>query len=93
MVAAAGDGCVSLITSAKAPFTARTVAPLESEAVALDIFVAGSNGTNLLNIGKSEATDFEAAERMAASTGFWPPSELARAANPRTCDSSKPEWF
>jgi cytochrome c553 len=32
----------------------------------------------------------DAASRIAASTGSWPPSELARAAMPRTCASSNP---
>jgi hypothetical protein len=90
VVDASGDGCVRPMTAANAPFTARTVAPLGFTAVASDIFVAESKGTNLVSFGKSEALACEAAERMAASTGSCPPFELARAANPRTCGSSKP---
>ncbi len=43
------------MTAAKAPFTTRTVAPPGSTAVASDIFVAESKGTNLLSFGRSEA--------------------------------------
>src|ERR1022692_238905 len=88
---ASGAACVRPATTAKAPFTARTVAPPGSAAVASDIFVPGSNGTNLISFGRSEATFFAAADRMAVSTGSCPPSELARAATPKTCDSSKPD--
>ena len=38
--------CARPVTTAKAPFTMRCVAPLESVALASDIFFAGSNGTN-----------------------------------------------
>ena len=44
---AAGAGCARPMTTAKAPFTIRSVAPAGSVAVASDIFFAGSNGTNL----------------------------------------------
>ena len=54
---------------ANAPFTARSVPPFASVAVASDIFVAGSNGTNLINLGGSTMFFCAAAERMAASTG------------------------
>src|ERR1700722_13864946 len=73
-------GPVNLMTVANAPLTTRSVPPFASVAVASDIFVAGSNGTNLINLGRLAEPFFVAAERMAASTGSWPPSELARAA-------------
>ena len=47
-------------------------------------------GHKFAQFGQIGAVAFAAAERMAASTGSCPPSELARAAIPRTCDSSKP---
>jgi len=61
-----------------------------STAAASDIFVAESKGVNLASFGKPETLVFEAARRMAASTGSRPPSELARAATARTRASSKP---
>ena len=42
---AAGDGGARPATTAKAPFTTRSVPPSGSAAVASAIFVAGSNGT------------------------------------------------
>ena len=78
------------MTTAKAPFTIRCVAPAESVAVASDIFVAGSKGTNLTSFGASETALLAAAARIAPSTGSCPPSELASAASARTCASSKP---
>src|ERR1017187_7300519 len=68
----------------------RSAAPFASVAVASDVFLAGSNGTNVASFGRSCAGFFEAAERIAASTESRPPSELARAANPRTWASSNP---
>ena len=56
IVDASGEAWVRPVTAAKAPFTTRTVAPLGSTAVASDIFVAESKGTNLLSFGRSEAT-------------------------------------
>ena len=87
---AVGDGWVRPMTAAKAPFTTRCVPPPGSCTVASDIFVPGSNGTNLMILGASEAAFPEAADRMAPSTGSCPPSELASAASARTCVSSKP---
>ena len=81
---------VSLMTTANAPFTTRTVPPFASAAVASDIFVAGSNGTNLVSLGRSVSFDLAAAARIAVSTGSCPPSELARAAIASKCASSKP---
>ena len=46
-------GSASLTTTAKAPFTARSAPPFASTAVASLIFVAGSNGTNLVSFGGS----------------------------------------
>src|ERR1700722_7578232 len=60
VLAASGFDCVSPATAAKAPLTARTVTPAESVAVASDIFVPGSNGTNLVSFGRSEAAFFAA---------------------------------
>ena len=68
------------MTAANAPFTARSVPPFASTAVASDIFVAGSNGTNLVSFGGLAVLFLAAAARMAVSTGSCPPSELARAA-------------
>jgi hypothetical protein len=59
-------------------------------AVASEVFLTGSNGTKAASLGKPVAVLCDAASRMAASTGSWPPSELASAAIPRTCASSKP---
>ena len=78
------------MTTAKAPFTIRCGFPVESVAVASDIFFAGSKAANLINRGASETALLAAAARMAPSTGSWPPSELASAASARTCASSKP---
>jgi hypothetical protein len=89
-VDASGGGSVRSAIAAKAPFSTRTVAPLGSTAVASDIFVAESKGTNLPSFGRSDAAFFAAAARMAASTGSCPPSELAKPASPKTCESSKP---
>ncbi len=86
---AVGDGWARPMTTAKAPFTTRCVPPPASVTVASDIFVAGSNGTNLIIFGASETALPEAADRMAPSTGSCPPSELASAASARTCASSK----
>jgi hypothetical protein len=77
-------------TAAKAPLTTRWVPPVDCATVASDIFVAGSNGTNLINRGKSPASLPPAAVRMAPSTGSCPPSELANAASIRTRAASKP---
>jgi hypothetical protein len=77
---ASGADRVSPATAAKAPLTARTVTPPASMAVASDIFVPGSNGTNLASLGRLEAAFLAAAALMAPSTGSCPPSELARAA-------------
>ena len=78
------------MTAAKAPFTIRCGLPVESVAVASDIFFAGSKAANLINRGASETALLAAAARMAPSTGSCPPSELASAASARTCASSKP---
>ncbi len=67
----------------KAPLTTRCTAPLVSVALASDILFAGSNGTNFTSFGMPDAGLCVAAERIAASTESWPPSELAKAANPR----------
>ena len=53
-VSPADDGCARPMTAAKAPFTIRCVLPVESVAVASDIFFAGSKGANLTNFGASE---------------------------------------
>src|SRR5580704_4003328 len=45
--AAVDDDCASPITAAQAPFTTRCL-PLGPSTVASDIFVVGSNGTNLI---------------------------------------------
>ena len=89
-VEAVGEGWVRPTTTAKAPFTIRSLPPLGSTAVASDIFVAGSNGTNVVRFGRSEGLLPAAAERMAASTASCPPCELASAANASTWASSKP---
>jgi hypothetical protein len=88
--AAVGDGAAIATTTVKAPLTMRSVPRFESVAVASDIFVAGSNGLNWDSLGGFGETFSAAAERMAASTGSCPPSELARAAIVKTCASSKP---
>src|ERR1700683_3825024 len=95
-VAAVGEGWASPLTAAKAPFTTRCVAPLESVTDAADIFVAGSNGVKVFRCHAtgevpSERLLLVAAERMAASTGSCPPSELASAANTSTFASVKPD--
>jgi hypothetical protein len=87
---AVGTGPVRLITAAKAPLMIRWTPPFASVAVASDVFLAGSNGRNLASFGRSGAGFWEEAERIAASTGSSPPSELARAAIPRMWASSKP---
>ena len=46
---------------------------------------------NLSSLGEFCSPLFLAAARMAASTGSWPPSALARAANAKTCASLKPD--
>ena len=87
---AVGDGAAIATTTVKAPLTMRRVPSFESVTVASDIFVAGSNGLNCESLGGFAETFCLAAERMAASTGSCPPSELASAAMVKTCDSSKP---
>src|SRR5487761_2699674 len=67
--AAVGDGCARSITAANAPFTIRCVAPPASTAVASDILVAGSKGTNLTSLGESAVGLWTAAARIAPSTG------------------------
>jgi len=81
---------VRLATTVKAPLTMRSTPPVASVAVASEVFLAGSNGTNVLSLGRSNAGFWVEAERIAASTASSPPSELARAAMPRTWASSKP---
>jgi hypothetical protein len=56
---AVGDGCARPMTMAEAPFTIRCGRPVESVAVASDIF--------------SEMAFLAAAARMVPSTGSWPP--------------------
>jgi len=85
-----GDGAGIATTTLKAPLTMRRVPSFESVAVASDIFVAGSNGLKCDSLGGFADTFCAAAERMAASTGSCPPSELASAAIVKMCDSSKP---
>src|SRR5208337_4575742 len=86
----AGIGGARPITEAYAPFTIRSVPPpLGSAAVASEVFLAGSKGTNLISFG-SLAPLLEAAARVAASTGSCPPSALATAASPSKAASSKP---
>ena len=87
---AAGAACARPAIVANAPFTMRNARPPGSVAVASDILFAGSNGTNFTSVGRSAAFARAAAARMAASTGSWPPSELASAANASTRFSSKP---
>ena len=88
---ASGDSPVRPTTAEKAPFTTRSVMPLESVTVASDILVAGSNGMNWFSFGRSVTAMGETtAERIAPSTGSSPPSELASAAIAITCASSKP---
>ena len=60
------------MTTAKAPFTMRCGLPVESVAVASDIFFAGSNGANLINCGASETALLAAAARMAAIDRILP---------------------
>ena len=57
-----------LATTVNAPFTMRSTPPFASVAVASDVFLAGSNGTNVISFGKSDAGLFLEAERIAAST-------------------------
>ena len=90
IAAAAGAGAAMPATTVKAPLTMRAGLPFASVAMASEVFVPGSNGTKLVNFGRSAAGFCAAADRMAASTESWPPSELASAANPRMCASSKP---
>ena len=86
---AMGDGWVRPTTTAKAPFRTRWVPLPGSTIVASDIFVAGSNGTNVTDVSALVAR-LPAAARIAASTGSSPQSELANAASDRTRAASKP---
>src|SRR5580704_6061568 len=78
------------VTAEKAPLMISMLAPRKSTAIALAILVAESKGINLITWGKSDTTIGDAADRIAASTGSWLPSELARKASERTCASLKP---
>ncbi len=88
--AAMGDGEASFATTVKAPLRMRSTLPFAPVAVASEVFLAGSNGTNAISFGRSDAGLLVEAERIAASTASSPPSELARAAKPRTWASSNP---
>ena len=89
--APAAFACVMGTTALKAPLTMRTVAPVASVALASDVLVAGSKGTNFTSFGKSAAVFLADEARIAASTGSCPPSELVSAASPSTWASSKPD--
>ena len=90
IAAAAGEGAVRATTAVNAPLMIRSELPAGSVAVASEVFLTGSNGTKTASFGKPVAVFCDAASRMAASTGSWPPSELASAAIPRTWASSNP---
>ncbi len=51
---AVGSGVARLATAVKAPLTIRTIAPCAFEAVASEVFFAGSNGTNLVSFSISD---------------------------------------
>ena len=65
---AVGDGALRLATTVKAPLMMRSTPAFASVAVASDVFLAGSNGTNAISCGRSDAGLLVEAERIAAST-------------------------
>ncbi len=83
-------GCDKSEITANAPLATFIVAPFAWSTLASERFSEGSKGTNVTSFGASAMGLCAAAPRIAASTGSCPPSELARAANARTCASSKP---
>jgi hypothetical protein len=58
---AAGEACARPMTTADAPLMIRCGLPVESVAVASDIFLAGSKAANLINRGASETVLLAAA--------------------------------
>ena len=75
-------------TTAGAPFMMRCSFPDASTISASAILVAGSKGVNSLTFTPGVGYPFPAV-RMAASTGSWPASELAKAARARTSPSTR----
>lgn len=90
ILVASGDACERVITAEKAPFTARTVAPLESTAVASDILVAESKGTNFSNLGRFAAGVLAEAARMATSTESCPTMQTGESGDSQNVCFIKP---